>query len=165
VQSRTVSNPRSDYHYTWFSPWGVILFGVSIGSSLLATFCWSPVKISILNGAWSRCSLLVTSVAAAFGSWQGVLISILSSCVPVVATGGSEAEGTSRRDCGAGPFLAAVLIVILSTTRWPFLHYMPSVGVLSCLFYHTVCIGPNRLAWWRTGARWSGLYHVPRCTI
>jgi len=64
----------------------------------------------------------------------------------VVATRGIEAEDTSRRECGAGQFLAAVLLVPLSTTRWPFLHYMPLVGVLGYLVYHNVCIGPNRLA-------------------
>jgi len=149
-----------------FSPWDVLLSRESISSSPLAAFCWSRGKISILQDTWRLYTLLVTGVATAFGSWQSVLISIVSPCVCVVARGGIEAEDTSRQECGAGPFLAAVQIVLLFTTRWPFLHYMPSVGVLGCLVYHIVCIGPTRLAWWRTGARWSGLvYHVPRWTI
>ena len=106
--------------------------------------CWPPSTASISRSVGNQYSpALIRVVAAAFGRIRDVLVSTVSPYVAVAARVGIGVVDNSRQECGAGPFEASAQFVPLSTTRWPFLRYIPSAGVRGSLVFHSVCSGPT----------------------
>ena len=108
---------------------------------------------SITRGASSQYGRAVIGVVAAeFGTIRDVPVNTVTLYDAEAARIGNGAVGTSRRECGAGLFEVSAKFVPLSTTRWPFLRCIPSVGVRRCLTVHRVRIGPTARARSRASA-------------